>query len=384
MTLQTDIPTTVSHEANKLIAGYNPLDQDYEDIDDDDDMDETMMSNPRYHEQGPTIVGSSNISIAITPGGLTQQPLYTIPTDVGYSEIGTPTEGSGGPNPSHGYGKLDHSTRPRQTYNPRINSPLLSGYRKLDHVHVSSGSTSGTTTLPNQASLAMKSPGYANISVPTGASGGGPHHIRSISLPSSEYSNLNHNSNNNQSTTSPTTPLPSTPAAVTPTSKKYANFAIIEALDEEDGDSDKDQQVRHASVSRHGSEDYQMLSEATTIDRTDPPNMKEEYEFLPICVCEDEQGSLPPQSPSGSQYGGRSSEGLMRRHIESSLGRDLVEEKMSINSHCSSDFTGPFFFPHMSNFDGQSEDRHVYRALELSTMEPSKGYTSVKIKEESN
>ena len=373
MTIQTDdmllgAPPTIIQESRMT---YDPFDQDYEDIDEGKEGEDLgnvpLTINPRYHEQGPSAA----------------QPIYTIPTqypnNVEYSEIGSPTgeERNIPSNPHttlggfdstalpqmHGYGKLDHSARPRQMYNPKRDSPLLSGYRKLDHMRGVSLS-SRSTTLPH--GMVVVSPGYANIAIPNG----GGSHFRSISLPSSEYSNLNPNPNSQ-----PTTPTSSTPVAITPTgSKKYSNFEIIEAC--------HDESEPHPPASRRGSEDYHMLADAT-IDRTDPvPNIREEYEFLPVCMCDEEEDSSLVRSPDSVRLRyGSEMEKVMKRKGQNSIGRELIEEKMSIASHSSGDFTGPFFFPHMPNFgNNQEQDRHVYRALDVSTMEPQKGYASVSVK----
>ena len=356
MTMQTDLPTGASPN--------HSFDQDYEDIDEGKDLDHSvpLTVNPRYHEQGPTAAGGGG-------GGATNsQPIYTIPTqsldDVQYSEIGAP-----GSNPMipekqntasfqmHGYGKLDHS-RPRQTYNPKRDSPLLSGYRKLDHMQAS---PSRATTLPH----GTNAPGYANIAIPNSESN---HHVRSVSLPSSEYSNLNPNS-----ISQPTTPTADTPTRV----RKYSNFEIIEACDEENPEM-------HAPISRPASEDYHMLADAT-IDRSDPiPSIRGEYEFLPVCMCEDDDDMSLKSSDSLRFQVAQEMERMIAAKGMNSIGRELIEEKMSINSHSSADFTGPFFFPHMANFSGQAleSERHVYRALDVSTMEPQKGYAMVNLKEE--
>ncbi len=364
MTMQTDIFLG----GLPYIQESSAFDRDYEDIDDGKDIEDIcndipMSRNPRYHEQGPTTVATNF------------QPIYTIPNQspnhVQYSEVGSPTdddhtipeEVNAASLQTHGYGKLDH-TRPRQHYNPIIESPLLSGYRKLDHVRISTKAT----TLPH----AINSPGYANIDIPN-HNVTGCHHFRSVSLPGSEYSNLNPNT-----MSQPTTPS----AAITPTSasRKYANFEIIEHWDQEENCEET------ASISRRVSEDYQMLADAT-IDRTDHQlscSNRDEYEFLPVCMCEEDDedmmkrlDSLPPNFRQEVENA------LMKTGFNSLSGRELIDEKMSVASHSSSDFTGPFVFPHMVNFGQNSEqDRHVYRALDISTMEPQQGYAMINVKEE--
>ena len=341
---------------------YDSLDQDYEDIDEDNGKEQCtnaigpMMSNPRYHEQGPTAAATNHLL----------QPIYTIPTQspdlVQYSEIGNevlPKEGfpPSGHLQMHGYGKLDHS-RPRQNYYPKKDSPLLSGYRKLDHVNTGCKAT----TLPH----GIKSPGYANIEISPSGNG---NHLRSASLPSSEYSNLNTSSISQPCTPTGDSPVPS---------RKYKNFEIIRAYD---GEHFIEAQL---SDSRRGSEDYHMLSDATIDRNALAPSVREEYEFLPVCVCEDdEEGSLQSPSSLHLQLGQEFERALMKKGL-SSLGRELMEEKMSLASQSSADFTGPFFFPHMSNFEGPlspEHDRHVYRALDVSTMEPKKGYAMISVKD---
>ena len=362
LTMQTDIIFGGLPNMQESSSMCDSCDQDYEDIDDEGkDIELTageipMCRNPRYHEQGPTTVNL--------------QPIYTIPTmptqSPQYSEIGSPTrndlilEGiSAASLQTHGYGKLDHS-RPRQHYNPRIDSPLLSGYRKLDHVRLSSRAT----TLPH----VIVSPGYANIDIPnpTGC------HFRSVSLPSSEYSNLNPNT-----MSQPTTPNAVTPSAVTPTtaSKKYSNFEIIENWDGENSEA------ACAPDSRRVSEDYHMLADAT-IDRTDDELSfnRDEYEFLPVCMCEDDLLKIPDHFPF--QFS-QEVDNILKRKGINSFGRELIDEKMSVTSNSSEDFTGPFIFPHMANFGRNVEqERHVYRALDLSTMEPQKGYAVINVKDD--
>lgn len=339
MTVHTDIPMTpLPPELDSNSAYYDALEleQDYEDLDERDKHFVTPLTAGahniiRYHEQGPSVGGTLN----------SHPPLQ--PT---YSEIGEATASDtlskhtfGMNNPSTGYGKLDHS-RPRQNYYPKRDSPLLSGYRKLEHIQA----RFKATTLPHNPQ-----PGYANIEIP-GATPGA-HHLRSVSLPNSEYSNLN--------------PIPYSAEPSTPTheqsssKKKYANFDIIEAhmVVEE---------VDHSPHMSQCSDDYHMLSDATVEHHM----QQGEYEFLPNYEEEqspDELGLSRDQANKVSYH----------RHILGSLGKDPLGEQISVaSSQSSADFTGPFFFPHM--VESSELDHHIYRPLDISTMEPEQSYTSVK------
>ena len=311
---------------------YDVLDQDYEDLDDENDKELATKLPARYHEQGPSI-GTNTASRSHPP--LRQA----------YSEIGAVGESTYPPHlpriPSlTGYGKLDHP-RPRQNYYPKKDSPLLSGYRKLEHVQ----NEFRATTLPQQS-------GYANIDVPGCVRGG---HIRSVSLPNSEYSNLNQTRSSSE---------PNTPLCERFMQKRYANFEIIEAhsidgIDDTGGSSG----------------DYHMLSDATA------EQIQEEYEFLPSCDDELQNSKC-------------SSEGLHlslgKEHIHNqllgSLSKDPLAEKISdASSQCSADFTGPFFFPHMATqFDeamspDSSDAHHLYKPLDVSTMDPEKSYAMISV-----
>ncbi|XP_019854281.1 PREDICTED: uncharacterized protein LOC109583397 [Amphimedon queenslandica] len=308
---------------------YDALDQDYEDLDEQNDTDLATKPPARYHEQGPSI-GTSTI--------LRSHP----PLQQTYSEIGAVGESTHPPHlPSlTGYGKLDHS-RPRQNYYPKKDSPLLSGYRKLEHVQ----NEFRATTLPQQS-------GYANIDVPGTVQGG---HMRSISLPNSEYSNLNQSRSSSE---------PNTPFCERPMRKRYANFEIIEA-NSIDGMDD----------TRESSDDYHMLSDATA------EQVQEEYEYLPS--CDDELHDLE-RSPEGLHLS------LGKEHIHNqllgSLSKDPLAEKISVaSSQSSADFTGPFFFPHMATqFDeaispDSSDAHHLYKPLDVSTMDPEKSYAMISV-----
>ena len=340
MTVQTEIamtPLPPELDNNNTIL-YDVLDQDYEDVDDTDKVDENnspmslaQAARPRYHEQGPSI-GASHRSL---------QPTY--------SEIGAPSfskdifanQSLPVTNQMTGYGKLDHS-RPRQNYYPKKDSPLLSGYRKLEHIQAKIKAT----TLPHKAQ-----PGYANIEIP-GV------HLRSISLPSSEYSNLN--------PSSPVGSHPSTPTHDNP-QKKYANFEIIEAYDK----------MEHSPVIRQmSSDDYHMLADATGGQEDD---MQRDYDFLPTYSCDGE-----PIEEFNFSLVYDLDKTIQQHRALCSLGRDPIGEQISVasTSQSSADFTGPFFFPHMVDFDASStdSDNHTYRALDVSKMEPQQSYTKVSIK----
>lgn len=379
MTIQTDIllnPFPV-HDSTLV---YDTLDQDYEDIDEGKEDEvlpalPSIINHPRYHEQGPSAVSIHNTHslpmVQSQYSDLTSPNTHSLPmVQPQYSDLtstGNPNTHSspmvqpqysdltstGNPNEVYhlnqakisqqmtGYGKLDHS-RPRQNYYPKKESPLLSGYRKLDHNFRS-------TTLPQ----GVKSPGYTNIEV----SGSGSH-LRSISLPSSEYSNLNTHSQ-------PSTPTNESPGH----QRRYANFEIIEAYE---GESYGDHME---------SDDYHMLADATVDETTAGQYMKEEYEFLPVCTCdddEDEGQSLNSLNTLPQEFGK-----VSRKRGLHSLGRDLLEEKISVTSSQSSDFTGPFFFPHMGDFGESTSpepDRHLYKALDISRMEPKQSYAMINIK----
>jgi hypothetical protein len=329
MTIDTDISIApLPMELDNGSSFYDVLDQDYEDVDEGDKLEDMpsptqLVLHPRYLEQGPP--GLVNLS---------HPPLH--PT---YSEIGessTPINEIFANrsiltmNNTSGYGKLDHS-RSRQNYYPKKDSPLLSGYRKLEHVQ---GSFKATT-LPNQPQ-----PGYANIEVPTTNN-----HLRSASLPNSEYSNLN--------PTSPTVSQENTQDA----DHTYINFEIVEAFEETDHSI--------SPLPRPLSEDdYHMLADATAEQQKD-------YEFLPTYTCEDDIPEIPHLTKSRPYHCSINSHALAKLP---------VGEQISLGSSCSADFTGPFFFPHMIESDTIEPDHHTYRALDVSTMEPKQSYTFVNIK----
>lgn len=336
-TAMTDlIPMTpLPPELDNNSSLYDALDQDYEDLDEENDRDLTTTAPPaRYHEQGPSI-GSNSIS-------RTHPPLQQT-----YSEIGESISLSRLPHspPSTGYGKLDHS-RPRQNYYPKKDSPLLSGYRKLEHVQ----NEFRATTLPNHPQQS----GYANIEIPGCISRG---HLRSISMPNSEYSNLH---------PSPTNSEPNTPLSERPIRKQYTNFEIIEAYSIGG--------MGHSPLTREPSDDYHMLADATV------EYNNEEYEFLP--ACHDDQHNNMIHSPEGLHLS------LKREHqMLGPLSKDPLAEKISVaSSQSSADFTGPFFFPHMAtDFDEPmspdcEDSRHVYKPLDVSTMEPEKSYAMINVK----
>lgn len=333
MTIQTEIPMTpLPPELDNNSSLYDALefDQDYEDLDDTDKDFITAVQriHPRYHEQGPSVGSQSHPPL---------QPTYS---EIG--EVSTDTLDNhmfGMSNLSTGYGKLDHS-HPRQNYYPKKDSPLLSGYRKLEHVQA----RFRATTLPNNPQ-----PGYANIEIP-GAIGG---HLRSISLPNSEYSNLN---------PSPCSTEPNTPSHEQPR-KQYANFEIIEGMEE----------IDHSPVMRQASDDYHMLADATVEQQN---YIQGEYEFLP--TCSDERAVRSPDDLR--LFLERDLDKISHHRVLASLGKDPLGEQISVAS--STDFTGPFFFPHMVDFEPTSPDpeRHMYRPLDISKMEPEQSYAIVKIK----
>lgn len=312
---------------------YDALDQDYEDLDEENDKDLTTKPPARYHEQGPSI-GTSTISRSHPP---LQQT---------YSEIEAVGESKRPPPLPHiptltGYGKLDHS-RPRQNYYPKKDSPLLSDYRKLEHVQ----NEYRATTLPQQS-------GYANIDV-SGCTPRG--HMRSVSLPNSEYSNLNQSRSSSE---------PNTPLSERSMRRRYANFEIIEA-----------NSIGGIDDTRESFDDYHMLSDATA------EQMQEEYEYLPSCddeLHDSERNSEELQLSLGKEH--------IHNQLLGSLSKDPLAEKISVASSQSSgaDFTGPFFFPHMATqFDeamspDSSDAHHLYKPLDLSMMDPEQSYATLSV-----
>ena len=339
MTVHTDIMMpSFPIELNDPMSLYDTLDQDYEDLDDNNKND-TLTSvpqptHPRYHDQSPS--GATG-----TSGHPPLQPTYSEvgeaspPKSINQQQLSICHQMTG-------YGKLDHS-RPRQNYYPKKDSPLLSGYRKLEHVT----SAFRATTLPHNPQ-----PGYANIEIP-----GEIGHLRSISLPSSEYSNLNPS---RASSSQPTTPVREHPQ------RGYANFEVIEAYDSME-------EIDHSPFLNRLSGDYHMLADATV-----EQEQLKEYEFLPACSIDEPVGSLEGLHLSL----GRDLDGSRINRTLGSLDRG---EQISVtSSQSSADFTGPFFFPHMVDFGeptSPNSDHHLYRALDLSKMEPEKGYALVSLKE---
>ena len=326
MTTQTEIfmaPIPVNG-TESVAAVYDTLDADYEDIDNNNDIlapttpKPTTANSLPYHDQGPSTIACAR-----------KKPPPPLPM---YSEVAPVVPPhhpiSQGPIAvmTTGYNKLDHS-RPRN-YCPKKHSPLLSGYRKLQHLHFTPGNNN---TLPPDSPQS----GYANIEVPN---------LRSISLPNSEYSNLNHSS---AASSQPSTPTQEKAR------HKYANLDISE-----DGLC-----VRHIV-----SDDYHMLADATADGM-----FEQEYEFLPTCDVDDKSPSLESQPSYRNKL----------------IRRDSAIEKLSLDSsHSSADFTGPFIFPHMINFGDASPEaepsNRAYRPLDVSSMEPQSGYTIVNVKRKSN
>lgn len=332
-------PTSMTEQTEVILStipsadNYDTFERDYDEIDDNEgDSPPLTPMHQRYFE-----------------GLVDEIPPMLLPTShpAFYSEIAPNNAGAQAllsqalaPSQLTGYGKLDH-TRSRQTHHPQRDSPLLSGYRKLEHVTVGFRAQ----TLPQGAQL---QPEYANIVIP-----GGGGHVRSNSLPNSEYSNLQHARRNRSQPSTPTSEIPK---------ERYANFQIIE--EENQRRMSNDPTI------------YHMLED---IPVDEDGGRRQEYEFLPTCGGSDGTmttcNNLPPELPTKPPEYNPTHRAV---HV---LAKEMLEEKLSLDSQ-SADFTGPFFFPHMAEFGeplSPNSDRHTYRALDVSTMEPEVGYTTVSI-----
>lgn len=329
VTEQTEVVlSAISHAAK-----FDSLERDYDEIDDKgEDSPPLSPVRQRYLESL-----AEEVPTMFTP---TSQLAF-------YSEI-SPNNSSSQALLSHspgavqlnGYGRLDH-TRSRQTYHPRRDSPLLSGYRKLEHVTVGFRAQ----TLPQGVLL---QPGYANVGVPSTAA-----HVRSNSLPNSQYSNLQHVQDDRSLSVGPTSDV---------SREKYANFQIIE--------EENERKMSNNPAHYHMLEDIPVDSDGEKL---------QEYEFLP--TCEDSEEAMTAYNNLPQDLSLKLQDHNPPHRVVHSLAKEALEEKLSLDSQ-STDFTGPFFFPHMTEFGeplSPDSDRHTYRALDLSTMEPEVGYASVSI-----
>ena len=329
MTEQTEIVLSTVSQAAK----FDSLERDYDEIDDNGDNSPPLSPVRQQYlesvaEELPAMFAPSShpaFYSEILPNNTSSQAL--LPLSPGTIQL-------------NGYGRLDH-TRSRQTYHPRRDSPLLSGYRKLEHVTVGFRAQ----TLPQGVHF---QPGYANVGVPGTAA-----HVRSNSLPSGEYSNLQHVQEESSLSVIPTSDA---------SREKYANFQVIEEENERRVSDDPTQ--------------YHMLED---IPVDESGERMQEYEFLPTCEDSEEAMSMYNNLPHDLPL--KPLEHNPTHRVLHAITKETLEEKLSIDSQ-STDFTGPFFFPHMTEFGEQlspDSDRHTYRALDLSTMEPEVGYASVSI-----
>lgn len=320
-------------------AIYNTLEQDYEDIDDKDEPFSESgppppPAKPRYSSQSPNShppVVPYYSALAAADAPATQHKLHTC--DPAVTEQLT------------GYGKLDH-TRPRHNYYPKKDSPLLSGYRKLEHVARGFTQNSASSTLPhwiqNQGS-------YANINAS---------HTRSSSLPDEGSIDANLPSINNS---------PSPLNSRSPGSRAYLNFRVIEE--------------HEAMQSQKSGSSYHMLEDVTAEQnalelvegRLDlGGGGVQDYEFLPT-VCSDGTQSYDNLQPISVNEPDTSP---ARRALRM-LAKDPMAEEISVDSTHSGDFTGPILLPHMIKFVdpcNPESDNHTYKALDLSSLEPDKNY----------
>ena len=317
---------------------YSTLDRDYEDLDDDKDEPDTELGPspppPTSHHQYNTQSVDTELPVV---------PHYSaLASDAVMSTLHTSNQDI--IEQLTGYNKLDH-TKSRQNYHPNRESPLLSGYRKLDRGFTQSSTSS---TLPWTSSQGP----YANIHTS---------HMRSSSI--------------SGETTNPINSLPHSPTSTSsPRSRGYLNFQVIEQ-----------QETMTAMSSTNGQPPatYHMLQDITADQdmltlAEQSVDLKErevqDYEYLPTVETDQAKGydnlipigELDPNSTPAKRALGL-------------LAKDPIAEQMSMDSSHSGDFTGPFMLPHMVKFgDSNSRecqsDNHTYKCLDLSTIEPDQNY----------
>ena len=187
MTQQTDLMICLPDTAI-----YSTLERDYEDLDDKDEPDTEIAPSPpppkHHHSVGHT---NSDLSVVSHYSALANDAA------TGFQHRS--------PDPDiieqlTGYGKLDH-TKPRQNYHPNTHSPLLSGYRKLEHVSRGFTQSNTSSTLPHS----LDGP-YANIQ---------PSHMRSSSISGDDFKH--------KGKIEAVNPLPVSPVSNSPRSRGYLN-----------------------------------------------------------------------------------------------------------------------------------------------------------------
>ena len=328
MTQQTDLMINCLPDT----AIYSTLERDYEDLDDNDEPD-TEVATPPSHKQHHY------------GGELTKPDLPMVPHYSALASDPANRQMHRSPDPDiieqlTGYGKLDH-TKPRQNYNPNTHSPLLSGYRKLEHVSRGFTQSSTSSTLPHS----LDGP-YANIY---------PSHIRSSSISGDDLKLKGKIESVN--------PLPMSPLSNSPRSRGYLNFQVIE---------------EQAASALGNSDSYHMLEDITadkdmlTLQGIDLE--VQDYEYLPTVGSEDENKAYDNLTPAVEPTT------PVKRALGSYLAKDPLAEQMSVDSTNSGDFTGPFFLPHMLKFgDSMSQsvdqtDSHTYTCLDMATIDPDQKY----------